>query len=905
MNLRNRRQKRHLFATILLVISILISQIGISSFASNNSEIAGASTEKQYRNVAYFTSWCGYTRAVEVGNINPSLLTHINFAFANLSSDGAVTVGDPWIDTQKPYGDDTWQTELKGHFGQLNKLKTQYPHIKTLISVGGWTWSKNFSGVAANEALRKACAQSAVDFVVKYGFDGVDLDWEYPVAGGDNIPHRPDDGDNYILLLKEIRKALDVQGEKDGKNYLLSIAGAASLEFVANCKVASMMQYLDYINVMTYDYHGAWDTTTNHVTPLYDGSSASALCVADTIEEYIRAGVKPADLNLGLAFYGKGWINVKDPNGSGLYKSGSAATSAGYGSGTWEGSSFDYWDIEENYIGKNNYTRYWDDTAKMPYLYNGSTFITYDDKESLGYKMDYLMDMGLGGAMFWEFSCDKKLELQKFVANRLGIDKGEIVDDPVLPPLEIKYYGDLNEDGYVDSIDFALLKSYLLGKDSLISKEAADINVDDSIDAIDLANLKLILLENRTPQPIKPKSTVLLPSVGINAMTKATQNFYDVWKKTYIVHNPYTQIAQYYVWYSGQKYNANNPPAGEGVAVTVSEAHGYGMLVTALMADYDKGAKIIFDGLYRFYKAHPSSIGTNLMAWQQADNGKKIFDCENDGYNATNTPDSATDGDIDIAYALLLADAKWGSSGEINYKKAALAVINDIMTYEVNKKDWTLQLGSWCSTCDYNEDYYTATRCSDFIMQQIKAFAEVTGNDDWNKVIDASYSIALDIVKGSGYNTGLLPDFVIKNDDGSYGPAYENFLEAATDGDYAYNSCRTPWRIATDYIMTGDKRAKEILDMQNSWIMKSTGSNPDKVMGSYDLKGKALVDYNDTCFTLPFLLAAMCQDNSVAGAQKWVDGLWSVSSDTEAYDYYGDSIKMLTLITASGKWQKP
>jgi chitinase len=127
MNLENRRKKRHLSVTILLVITILLTYMGASSIAAKDSVIPGTTTAQQYRNVAYFTSWCGYTRAVEVGHINPSLLTHINFAFANLSSDGAITVGDPWIDTQKPYGDDTWQTELKGHFGQLKKLKTQYP----------------------------------------------------------------------------------------------------------------------------------------------------------------------------------------------------------------------------------------------------------------------------------------------------------------------------------------------------------------------------------------------------------------------------------------------------------------------------------------------------------------------------------------------------------------------------------------------------------------------------------------------------------------------------------------------------------------------------------------------------------------------------------------------------------
>lgn len=499
MILKGRRKKSYLSVTILLVISIVISYMGAFSISAMASTIPETTATQQYRNVAYFTSWSGYDRAVEVGNINPLLLTHINFAFANLSSDGTIEVGDPWIDIQKPFGDDTWETELRGHFGQLIKLKAQYPHIKTLISVGGWTWSKTFSGVAASDSLRKACAQSAVDYVVKYGFDGVDLDWEYPVAGGDNIPHRADDGDNYILLLKEIRKALDEQGEKDGKEYLLSIAGAASPEFVANCKVASMMQYLDYINVMTYDYHGSWDTTTNHVTPLYDGSSGSSLCVADTIEEYIKAGVKPVDLNLGLSFCGTGWINVQDTTGTGLHKNGSIAASAGYGTGTYSGSSFEYWDIKENYVGKNNYSRYWDDTAKMPYLYNGSTFISYDDEESIGCKLDYLKSMGLGGAMFWEFSYDKNLDLQKLIAKKLDIK----VLDPQIPPVETKYYGDLNEDGFIDSIDFALLKSYLLGKDIAIYEEAADINADDSIDAIDFANLKIILLKNRTPQPIK------------------------------------------------------------------------------------------------------------------------------------------------------------------------------------------------------------------------------------------------------------------------------------------------------------------------------------------------------------------------------------------------------------------
>ncbi len=474
---------------ISLIASLMLVCLGVSSVWANEVK-TNISAEQTYRNVAYFTSWSGYKRAVEVGDINPSLLTHINFAFANLSADGTITVGDPWIDTQKPYGDDTWETELKGHFGQLIKLKQQHPHIKTLISVGGWTWSKNFSDVAASDTLRKVCAQSAVDFVVKYNFDGVDLDWEYPVQGGDNIPHRTNDGDNYILLLKEIRTALDAQGIKDGKEYLLSIAGASDAKFIANCKVAEMMKYLDYINVMTYDYHGTWDSTTNHNTPLYAEPGNS--CVSKTIENYISAGVEPFDLNLGLAFSGKGWINVTDPNGSGLYKSGTAPSSSGYGNGTFEAAVFDYWDIAENYVGKNNYVRYWDNVSKVPYLYNGSTFITYEDEESIGYKADYIKEMGLGGAMFWEFSYDKYSVLQNVIAQSLNINK---IPDVIL------YYGDVNEDGLIDSIDFALLKSFLLGKGDLQNIAIADVNTDGNVDALDITILKMILLEKSTPKP--------------------------------------------------------------------------------------------------------------------------------------------------------------------------------------------------------------------------------------------------------------------------------------------------------------------------------------------------------------------------------------------------------------------
>ena len=157
------------------------------------------------------------------------------------------------------------------------------------------------------------------------------------------------------------------------------------------------------------------------------------------------------------------------------------------------------------------------------------------------------------------------------------------------------------------------------------------------------------------------------------ALSEETTSFYKQWKEKYLIKNNYvTDKSQYYVWYSEEKYSDSN----RTVEITVSEAHGYGMLIAASMADYDTDAKEIFDGMYWFYKDHLSGIGPNLMAWQQCDNGSAIVD-------TPSGEDSASDGDMDIAYALLMADKVWGSNGDINYKQAAVDVINDIMEYEV------------------------------------------------------------------------------------------------------------------------------------------------------------------------------------------------------------------------------
>lgn len=404
--------------------------------ADQNSKVSVKKPSGSQRCVAYFTSWSAYARAIEVSNMDPTLLTHVNFAFANLREDGSVVIGDSWVDVEKPFGGDSWSDDSaadgRGHFKQLRLMKQKYPHIKTLISVGGWTWSSNFSKVAANEASRQKFAETALTFCTKYGFDGVDIDWEFPVEGGNDIPHLPEDKENYTKLLKKCREVFDAQGEKDGKHYLLTIAGGPNPSFVKNTETKKMMDYLDFINVMSYDYHGGWENKTGHNAPLYSTDPADPLCVSNTIEAYIKAGVKPEDLNMGLAYYGRGWVNVSSSDNNGYLQAAqtSPQTASGFGIGTWEGACFDYWDLTDNYLGKAGYKRYFDNEAKVPYLFNGTNFISYDDGESIRYKLDYANKKKLGGVMFWEFSGDKHMELQKIVADIQGIKASPAEETP-------------------------------------------------------------------------------------------------------------------------------------------------------------------------------------------------------------------------------------------------------------------------------------------------------------------------------------------------------------------------------------------------------------------------------------------------------------------------------------------
>lgn len=368
-------------------------------------------------------------------------------------------------------------------------------------------------------------------------------------------------------------------------------------------------------------------------------------------------------------------------------------------------------------------------------------------------------------------------------------------------------------------------------------------------------------------------------------MDATVTRLYDEWKEKYLKQNPYTSN-QYYVWYSDGDWIEP-----DDISITVSEAHGYGMLITAIMAGHDTNAKTYFDGMYRYFRAHPSEINPDLMAWQQGDNGSAIIDI--------NGVDSATDGDMDIAYALLLADSQWGSSGAINYLAEARKVIDAIMESDVNQSESILRIADWATS----GTWANVTRPSDFMLQHMKDFRIASNDSRWDQVINKTYDIVNSLYTNYSPNAGLLSDFVIKSGR-NFIPAAPQLLESDNDGDYYYNSARTPWRIGTDYLMTGDMRGNNQLSAMNSWIRAKTNNNPSNIMAGYKLDGSvAISNYGDTTFSAPFMVSAMINSSN----QAWLNSLWdhNAAISTSGDVYYGNTIRLLSMLVVSGNWWAP
>ncbi|WLT31244.1 glycosyl hydrolase family 18 protein [Geothrix sp. PMB-07] len=316
--------------------------------------------------------------------VDPTRLTHINYAFADIKN-GRMVEG---------FKHDT------ENYRVLNGLKAKNPALKVLVSVGGWTWSGGFSDASLTAESRKVFVESAMAYVDRHDLDGLDVDWEYPGLPGYGNVNRPEDKHNATLLMADLRAGLDRLGERKGRRLLLTIAAGAMDSFLANTEMDQMSRHLDYVNLMTYDqYEAEADATTGHHAPLFTNPANPKGYAASTIvDHFVAAGVPERKLVLGVPFYGKPWGGVRN-KAHGLYQPGGAAKLNLFTSFT---------NLKDKLENKDGFQRFWDDLAQAPYLYNPAKglWITYEDEESLGAKCRYIVDRGLGGVMFWEYHGD-------------------------------------------------------------------------------------------------------------------------------------------------------------------------------------------------------------------------------------------------------------------------------------------------------------------------------------------------------------------------------------------------------------------------------------------------------------------------------------------------------------------
>ena len=470
----------------------------LSTSVTTTTQAMGGSA---YQKIAYFDQWGIYgntyypstiassgaasqltTIIYDFENIDPSNLTCFETVKASDATnesdpnagDGA---GDAYADYQKSYDAstsvdgtaDSWSQPIKGNFNQLRELKVKYPNLKILLSIGGWTYSKYFSDVAASASSRQKFVSSCINMFLKGNlptgvagdasggtasaaglFDGFDIDWEYPgVLGHTGNHYSTADKTNYTLLLQEFHSELDTYGASIGKHFQLTAAVPSGQDKISQIQTNLIGNYLDYADVMTYDMHGAWENSTNFQDPLYNspndpspvvppGKEKYSIATAITawtsgLSDYGIAGGFPANkLVMGFPFYYRGWTGVAAGNNHGLYQSATGGSPAF--SYTQTAGIADYKELASAGLTSNASDNFYDPTTKASWIYDGTNLYTGDTPTSIAAKISYIKSNGLAGAMMFSLDGEDAADtLLNAIANGLGGTTGPTPTPTPLP----------------------------------------------------------------------------------------------------------------------------------------------------------------------------------------------------------------------------------------------------------------------------------------------------------------------------------------------------------------------------------------------------------------------------------------------------------------------------------------
>ena len=326
-------------------------------------------------------------------------VTNVYIAFAYIDENNRIT-----LENQKTEDKEKREENADKVAYKIRMLREMFPDKKIAIAVGGHG-ADGFSDMASTEESRKEFVASVKEFIIEYDLDGVDIDWESPVTGGGGvIKCMPEDKENFTYLLEALRDGIDELKVENKKEYELSFAQISSEDGLKNIELNKINSLVDAINLMSYDYTGTWSDVTGHNSNLYKSEDKdSQICTDDIIKRYEEIGISLNKIILGIPIYGQVWSGVESTN-NGLYQKAEKSH-----------DPIRYKDIKNKYLWKNNFERYWDESAKVPYLYNGDMFIAYDDVESVRIKSEYVRKKKLGGVMVWEYTQDDNEEIIKSI----------------------------------------------------------------------------------------------------------------------------------------------------------------------------------------------------------------------------------------------------------------------------------------------------------------------------------------------------------------------------------------------------------------------------------------------------------------------------------------------------------